>query len=166
MAEVLLLITRKNEESKLPFEVRDLRESDIPTYLSMMRDLAAHTGNEADVIASEEALRQKFFEDPMIFGRVLEVDDEIVGFTTWWVTFATWFASQGMWMCEIYVRPEHRKQGYGTALFDDLKEICRQRDFHGIGWWMEDGNAEATAFYERIGAKRRDERKLYGVLVE
>ena len=145
--------------------VRDLTPADIPTYFGMMKDLAAHTGDELSITATEAGLHDKFFNDPKVFGRILEVDYEVVGFTTWWVTFASWFATHGMWLCEIYVRPEVRKRGYGSILIEDLKAICRERDFHGIGWWMSKNNAEAAAFYDRIGAKRNDSRDLYGLRV-
>lgn len=81
----------------------------------------------------------------------------LVGFALWYVTFSTWTGKHGIWLEDLYVRPEHRAGGVGRRLVAALARIGLARGYARIDWWVLDWNSAAHQFYRRLGARSQDD---------
>ena len=81
----------------------------------------------------------------------------MVGLALWFVTFSTWRGRHGVWLEDLFVRPEHRRLGLGRALLRELATVCRDRGYRRLEWQVLDWNAPAQEFYTSLGAVAQDE---------
>ncbi|RJK95513.1 GNAT family N-acetyltransferase [Vallicoccus soli] len=125
----------------------------------MVRELAAYERAAHEVVADEPALAAALFgEQPAVFAHVVEGPDGApAGFALWYVTFSTWLGRHGLWLEDLYVRPEHRGRGYGRALLGTLARVCVERGYGRLEWWVLDWNAPALGFYRALGAVPQDD---------
>lgn len=120
----------------------------------MIRELAEYERALPEVLASEDHLRRTLFAaEPAVFGLVAEsADGHIVGMAVWFLNYSTWLGSHGIHLEDLYVRPNHRGSGIGVALLRQLAQICVQRGYQRLDWWVLDWNEPARTFYGSIGA--------------
>lgn len=140
--------------------IRDAVPDDIPEILAMIHELADYERAPHEVIATPELLRDALFgADPAVFALMAEADDtgEIVGFALWFRNFSTWLGRHGVYLEDLYVRPEYRGHGYGKALLSSLARIAVDRGYGRFEWWVLDWNTPAIDFYRSIGAEPMDE---------
>lgn len=138
--------------------IREARPDDVPEILSMIRELAAYERAPDAVVATEQLLRDALFGDaPAVFALMAEDDGSPVGFALWFRNFSTWLGRHGVYLEDLYVRPDHRGNGHGKALLAALARICIERDYGRLEWWVLDWNEPAIAFYRSIGAEPMDE---------
>ena len=98
-----------------------------------------------------------------------ELDSGAAGFAVFYGTFSTWECRPGLWLEDLYVRPEHRRAGVGRALLAELAAIAVKRGCARLEWAALDWNEPALDFYERLGATRLGEwviHRLDGDLLE
>ncbi len=81
----------------------------------------------------------------------------------WFVTFSTWTGHHGIYLEDLYVRPEARGQGIGTSLLAELAALARRERYTRIEWSVLDWNEPALAFYRSIGARPKDEWTVYRI---
>lgn len=131
--------------------IRPAHEDDVPEILAMITELADFERLSDLVVCTEVDLHRALFEPhPAIFDTVAVADDgHIAGHALWFRTFSTFLGRTGIWLEDIYVRPTHRRQGHAAALMADL----RNRTDGRVEWEVLDWNADAMAFYERLGAR-------------
>ena len=104
-----------------------------------------------------------FAEHPALFGHVAVPKGtatamgtaEPFGFALWFLNYSTWAGSHGIYLEDLYVRPEARGTGAGRALLAELAAICRRRGYQRLDWWMLHWNP-ARDFYAAIGAQAMD----------
>jgi GNAT superfamily N-acetyltransferase len=138
--------------------VRPAMVEDVPVILEMIRELADFERSLHEVEATEELLRQNLFaEQPAVFCHIAEVAGEPLGFALWFVNFATWTGRHGIYLDDLYVRPQARGRGIGRALLSALAAICVERGYPRLDWWVLDWNERAIEFYRSIGAVAMDE---------
>ncbi|MFI9589958.1 GNAT family N-acetyltransferase [Nonomuraea sp. NPDC052265] len=138
--------------------IRPAAPEDVPAIVSMIRELAAYENALHEVRVTEEMLRGSLFgERPAAFAHMAEQDGEPVGFTIWFLTYSTWRGVHGIYMEDLYVRPEHRGGGHGRALMAELARICAERGYQRLEWSVLDWNEPSIAFYDKLGAVRQDE---------
>ncbi|MFX4293150.1 GNAT family N-acetyltransferase [Streptomyces bohaiensis] len=140
--------------------IRTARESDVPAIHAMIRELAAYEKAEHEVEATEEQLREALFgPQPAVFALVAEDGEsgEPVGFALWFRNYSTWTGTHGVYLEDLYVRPEARGGGHGRALLAALARICVERGYRRLEWWVLDWNEPAIGFYRSIGAEPMDE---------
>ncbi|MFM8239766.1 MAG: N-acetyltransferase family protein, partial [Actinomycetota bacterium] len=126
---------------------------DVPEILAMIRELAEYEREPNAVVATEELLHEALFGDsPAVFGLIAEEDGATVGFALWFRNFSTWLGRHGVYLEDLYVRPEFRGQGHGKALLAELARICVDRGYGRFEWWVLDWNQPAIDFYRSIGA--------------
>jgi GNAT superfamily N-acetyltransferase len=138
--------------------IRPATVADVPLVLSMIRELAEFERSLHEVQATEDLLRATLFADqPMVFCHVALVDGEPAGFALWFVNFSSWVGKHGIYLDDLYVRPEARGRGIGRRLLATLAAICVERGYDRLDWWVLDWNADAIRFYRSIGAIAMDE---------
>lgn len=136
--------------------VRPARSDDVPAILGLIRDLATYERALPEVRATEDQLSASLFgDDPKVFCHVAEADGQIAGFALWFLNFSTWLGTHGVYLEDLYVRPELRGRGVGVALLRALARICVVRGYPRMDWAVLDWNADARAFYASIGADAR-----------
>jgi GNAT superfamily N-acetyltransferase len=119
----------------------------------MIRALAAYERAADEVQARPGDLTLALFgPDPRVFAHVAEVDDEVVGFALWYVTYSTWTGRHGLWVEDLFVEPAARRMGAGRALLAALADECVRRGYRRLEWWVLDWNTPALDFYAALGA--------------
>ena len=150
--------------------IRPACPEDVATILALIVDLAVYERAPDAVQTTESDLHAALFaEQPQAFAHVAVWDDEVIGFALWYVTFSTWTGTHGIWLEDVFVRPEHRGAGAGKALLVALARICAERGYRRLEWWVLDWNAPAIGFYDSLGAHSMDEwtvRRLDGAALE
>ena len=151
-------------------DIRPARPQDVPAILGLIVDLAVYEREPDAVQTSESDLHAALFAaQPQVFAHVAVLDEHIIGFALWYVTFSTWTGTHGIWLEDVFVRPEHRGAGAGKALLVALARICTERGYRRLEWWVLDWNAPAIGFYDSLGAHSMDEwtvRRLDGAALE
>jgi GNAT superfamily N-acetyltransferase len=133
--------------------VRPATPDDVPELVAMIRELAEYERALHEVHATEEHLHSTLFaEKPAVFGHVLEVDGAVAGMAIWFLNYSTWLGAHSLYLEDLYVRPEFRGGGAGRLLLRTLAEICVQRGYPRLEWWVLDWNP-ARGFYHAIGAE-------------
>ena len=82
---------------------------------------------------------------------------QVAGMAVWYVTFSTWRGRHGIWLEDLFVRPEHRGLGIGRGLLQALAAECVERGLPRLEWWVLDWNTPAHGFYRSLGASPQDE---------
>jgi GNAT superfamily N-acetyltransferase len=139
--------------------VRPARPDDVPVLLQLVRELAAYEREPDAVVATEELLHEALFgAAPTASCHVgTGPDGAVLGFALWYVTFSTWTGRPGMWLEDLFVRPEGRGTGLGRALLQALAAVCVERGYPRFEWWVLDWNEPAHGFYRALGARPQDE---------
>lgn len=138
--------------------IRPATCSDVPLILQLIRDLATYERAPKDVTATEEQLVEVLF-GPKPSAEVLLAfeDTEPVGFAVFFHNFSTWLGRPGLYLEDLFVKPEQRGKGYGRALLVDLAKIARDRGCGRMEWAVLDWNDPAIQFYRKLGAASMDE---------
>ena len=142
--------------------IRPARAADIPAIHQMIRDLAEYERSLPEVSATEDDLRAALLGGhPSLFAHVAEEDGELAGFALWFLNYSTWLGRHGIYLEDLYVRPERRGQGHGRALLAELARICVDRGYGRLDWSVLDWNSPTRRFYESVGAVTVDEWVIY-----
>ncbi|MEW1842059.1 GNAT family N-acetyltransferase [Nonomuraea angiospora] len=138
--------------------IRPATPADVPEIVNMIRELAEYEKAAHEARVTEEQLHTALFSGrPAAFVHVAEHDGEVVGFTLWFLTFSTWRGVHGIYMEDLYVRPQHRGGGHGVSLMKELAGICAERGYQRFEWSVLDWNEPSIGFYDKLGAVRQDE---------
>lgn len=142
--------------------IRDATEKDTALILSFVRELADYEKLSHEVIAEEDELRNQLFgERPAAEVLIAECGGEPAGFALFFPNFSTFVGKPGLYLEDLFVRPEHRGNGIGKALLVRLAQIARERDYGRMEWSVLDWNAPSIAFYKSLGAVPMDEWTVY-----
>jgi GNAT superfamily N-acetyltransferase len=138
--------------------IRPARPEDVPGILALVQDLAEYERARDQVEATEEQLREALFgADPHVFALVAEHEGRLGGFAVWFLTFSTWLGRHGIYLEDLFVRPELRGLGYGRELLRELARICVAEGYGRLEWAVLDWNEPAIGFYRALGAQAQDE---------
>jgi GNAT superfamily N-acetyltransferase len=144
--------------------IRDAAPDDVPVILQLVHELAAYEREPDAVRATASDLHEALFSrDPAAGCQIAVVDDQVVGFALWYRTFSTWQGKPGLWLEDLFVRPEHRGAGLGKALLVSLAQIAVRRGWARFEWWVLDWNEPAHGFYRSLGARPEDEWTVWRV---
>ena len=134
-------------------EIRPGSEDDVPLILSLIRELAEYERLSHEVIATEEMLRDSLFGESHVAEVLLGyLDEDPVGFALFFHNFSTFLGRPGIYLEDLYVRPEFRGSGVGRALLVRLARLAKERNCGRLEWSVLDWNEPAIGFYDRIGA--------------
>jgi GNAT superfamily N-acetyltransferase len=137
--------------------IRDAAIDDTPFLKACIHELAKYEHAEEQDLSTEEMLRRNIFEKGFAKALIAEYDGEKAGFALWFNNFSTWLARPGIYLEDLYVRPQFRKLGLGKALIMRLAEIAVENDWGRVEWWCLKWNRPSLDFYESLGARQMDE---------
>jgi GNAT superfamily N-acetyltransferase len=153
---------QSEEMSERSFEIRDADVADIPIIMQLIRDLATYERAPNDVIATEQDLREVLFGAEPAAKVVIAFEDAApVGFAVYFFNFSTWLGRPGLYLEDLFVKPQMRGRGYGRALLVHLAKIARDHDCGRMEWAVLTWNDPAIEFYKKLGAIPLEEWRVF-----
>ena len=145
-------------------KIRAAKVEEVPIILNLIKDLAEYEKAPDQVEANESDLIATIFaENPKVFCDLVDVEGEIVGMAIWFLNYSTWQGKHGIYLEDLFIKPEFRGRGYGKALLQHLAAICNERGYGRLQWWVLDWNSPAIEFYRALGAEAMSEWTVYRV---
>jgi GNAT superfamily N-acetyltransferase len=145
-------------------KIRSARKDEVGIVLQLIHDLAHYEKAPNEVEATEKELLETIFvDDARVFCDVVEVDGEIAGMAIWFLNYSTWQGKHGIYLEDLFIKPEFRSRGFGKALLQHLAKVCDERGYGRFQWWVLDWNSPAIEFYKSLGAVAMDEWTVYRV---
>ena len=144
-------------------QFRFAKEKDVPLILQFIKDLAEYEHMLEEVVATEALLTEWIFQKEkaeVIF--VLE-DGQEVGFALFFHNFSTFLGRAGLYLEDLYVKPEYRHKGYGKGLLKKLAQIAVERGCGRLEWWCLDWNQPSIDFYLSLGAEPMEDWTVYRI---
>lgn len=145
------------------FTIRFATQEDVPTILYFIRELAIYEHMLDEVVADEALLRQWIFEKQKAEVLLAEEDGRSVGFALFFHNFSTFLGRAGIYLEDLFVRPEYRGRGYGKALLKKLAAIAVERGCGRLEWSCLDWNRPSIDFYRSLGAVPMSDWTVYRV---
>jgi GNAT superfamily N-acetyltransferase len=144
--------------------VRDASTGDVGQLLTLVHALARYEREADQVVATEADLSAALFGDePKVYAFVAEHEGTVVGMAIYYITFSTWTGRHGLYLEDLFVVPEFRRNGTGKALLSALAERAVQLGYARVEWVVLDWNQPAVDFYLSLGALPLDEWTMFRV---
>jgi len=135
------------------FTVRSAELRDVAPIVALIRELAEFEQLTHLLQVTPEKLRPHLFgEKPVAEAMVVESDGEVSAFALFFTNFSTFLAQPGLYLEDLFVKPSARGRGMGEALLVKLGRLAVERGYGRFEWSVLDWNADAIAFYEKMGA--------------
>ncbi|HET6524777.1 GNAT family N-acetyltransferase [Sphingopyxis sp.] len=142
----------------MTLSIRSATPADLPLIAGFIRDLAEYEKLSHEVRFDEARLGENLFgARPYAEVVIGEIDGAPQGFALFFHNFSTFEGRPGIYLEDLFVRPEARGSGLGKALLAHLAKLCVERDYARLEWWVLDWNAPSIGFYLGLGAKPMDE---------
>ena len=142
--------------------LRPAEPKDATLIHAFVCELAEYERLAHEVMATEADLAAALFGPaPRVFCDIAEQDGAPAGFALWFYTFSTFLGRHGIYLEDLYVRPEHRGRGIGKALLAGLAGRCAREGLARLEWAVLDWNAPSIAFYEGLGARPQGGWSIY-----
>jgi len=148
-------------EADITFRLAE--RNDCSLILRFIRSLAAYEQLENEVVATEELLKEWLFDKHSAEVLFAVVDDRELGFALFFPKFSTFLGRSGLYLEDLFVLPEHRGRGIGTALLRELAGIAVKRGYGRFEWWCLDWNKASVDFYLSLGAEPMSDWTVYRV---
>lgn len=146
---------------KRQITIRDADQSDIASIMELIHLKAEFDGCPEYVEATQGKLEDTLFsEKPLAFVLLAEIDGEAIGFATYHHIYSTFLAQPGIWLDDLYIKVQYRNNSIGEALIKRLCKITQEIGGTRIDWTVAVANPRAIKFYERMGAKIRQNVRL------
>jgi GNAT superfamily N-acetyltransferase len=148
-------------------KIRSATEKDVDAIFGLILGLAAYENLTSNVTGNSDLLRSHLFGDrPYAEVIVAEIADRIVGFGLFFHTYSTFLTQPGLYLEDVFVLPEYRRQGIGKALMTNVAKIAFDRGCGRLEWSVLDWNQPAIEFYQRLGATVLPEWKICRMTAE
>ncbi|WP_144391337.1 GNAT family N-acetyltransferase [Pleionea sediminis] len=139
-------------------EIRNAMESDVPLILSLIQGLAEYEKLSHEVVATENSLKNSLFgTDPKAKVVIAELDGVAAGFALYFYNYSTFLAKPGIYLEDLFVKPEFRGQKVGKTLLIHLAKLAVKEGCGRFEWSVLDWNAPAIKFYRAMGAVGMEE---------
>ncbi len=144
------------------FLIRTANENDVPAIFALIKELAEFEKLADQINTTENELRNTLFgEDRFVEILLAEFNGEIVGQALFYKNFSTFLGKPGIYLEDLYVKPEMRGKGIGKMLLDKIISIAKERNYGRVEWSVLDWNESAIDFYKKIGAKPLDDWTIF-----
>jgi GNAT superfamily N-acetyltransferase len=144
-------MTRQKFDSK--FKIRPATEKDTSLILSLIRELADYEKLTHEVKATEKNIQKTLFgEHPVAEAIIGEYDDKPVSYALFFYNYSTFICKPGIYLEDLYVRPQHRGKGFGRALMAYIARLARERNCARFEWAVLNWNTPAINVYEKLDA--------------
>lgn len=143
--------------------IRFAEEKDVRLILDFIKELADYEKLLHEVVATEEILKETLFEKKAAEVVIAEHEGQPIGFALFFHNFSTFLGRPGLYLEDLYIRPEMRGKGYGKTLLAFLAKLAIERKCGRFEWWCIDWNEPSINFYKSIGAEPMDEWTVYRV---
>jgi GNAT superfamily N-acetyltransferase len=140
--------------------IRPATESDAELLFGLILELASYEKLTDAVSGDAEVLRRSLFEQRAAEALIVEAGGEAVGYAIFFTTFSTFECRSGVWLEDVYVRPQDRRGGIGRAVMEHLAALALERGHVRLEWVALDWNEPALRFYDKLGATRLDDWRL------
>jgi ribosomal protein S18 acetylase RimI-like enzyme len=140
--------------------IRRATARDVPALVGLVYDLAEYEKARHECALTAEQLHVSLFgPDPKVFAHVAhrDSDEEVLGCAIWFLNYSTWTGTHGIYLEDLYVKPEARGLGLGKALLAELAREAVAHDYRRVDWSVLDWNAPSIRFYDALGARPQDE---------
>ena len=138
--------------------IREAIKADAPGILQLIKELAEYEQAAHEVKSTVTEIEESLFTDgAKAFCHVAIENDQIVGIAIWFLNYSTWLGKHGIYLEDLYVKPEFRGQKIGMAFMKTLAKICVENGYERFQWWVLDWNKPSIDFYQSIGAVAMDE---------
>lgn len=142
---------------------RFAEEQDIPKILEFIKELAEYEKMSEQVVATEELLKEWIFDKKKAEVIFAEIGGETAGFALFFHNFSTFLGRAGIYLEDLFVKPQYRGQGCGKALIKQLAKITITRGCGRLEWCCLDWNTPSICFYKSLGAQQMDDWTTYRV---
>jgi GNAT superfamily N-acetyltransferase len=146
--------------------IRPALPDDAPVLYALIRELAAYEKLEHEVVGTVDQLRESLFGEGRRQAEALVADDPkagVVGFALFFHNYSTFLTRPGLYLEDLFVHPEHRREGYGRALLQALAALAVERGCGRFEWAVLEWNEPAKRFYEALGAQQLDDWRIFRV---
>ena len=140
--------------------IRAATEDDADLLFGLILELAAYEKLADKVNGDAETLRRSLFEQRAAEALLLEVGEGAIGYAIFFTTFSSFECRSGIWLEDVYVRPEHRRGGIGRMVMEHLAALALERGHVRLEWCALEWNEPALKFYEGLGATRLDDWRM------
>ena len=137
--------------------LRPMTPEDAPLVVSYIKELAEYERDpEAAVVTPDNILHFAFSDHPLIYVVMAEWGGKPAGFALWFYNFSTWEGKAGIYLEDLYIRPEYRRNGIGKALLIHIARLAVKNNCTRFVWQVLDWNEPSINFYRQMGAKTMD----------
>lgn len=140
---------------------RSAVREDVPLIYQMICDLALYENLLDEVVCDEAILEDWLFERKRAEVIFALIEGKEVGFALFFHNFSTFLGRSGLYLEDLYVMPDYRHQGIGTAMFKELARIAVSRECGRMEWWCLDWNQASIDFYKGLGAEAMEDWTVY-----
>lgn len=137
--------------------IRFAEQKDLSLILELIKELAVYENMLDEVVATEDSLKENLFDKKMAEVIISEYRNEPVAFALFFPNFSTFLGKPGLYLEDIYVKPEMRGKGIGRKIFTFLANLTRERNYGRLEWVCLDWNKPSIQFYEKMGATPMDD---------
>lgn len=131
---------------------KPVTKQDIPILLQLIKELAQYEHLYNEVYADEPLLHKWIIEEKKADALLLEVNETFIGFVLYFNNFSSFLGKAGIYLEDLYIKPEYRNNGYGKLVFKHLAQICIQNGYGRLEWSVLDWNEPSIQFYQKQGA--------------
>lgn len=144
--------------------IRAVRPGDEVELTAMIHELAEFERASAECTVTAEQLGEALFgASPTVFGHIAEVDGRAAGGALWFRNFSTWDGVAGIYLEDLFVRPEFRRRGLARRLLATLARECTDHGYSRLSWAVLNWNVNAIALYDSVGGRPQNEWTTYRV---
>lgn len=145
------------------FKLRFAKEKDVPLILQFIKELADYEKLLHEVVATEEILMDSLFKQKSAEVVIGEYENKPISFALVFHNFSTFLGRSGIYLEDLYVKPEMRGKGIGKLMLSFLGKLAIERGCGRLEWWCLDWNKPSIEFYKNMGAIPMDEWTVYRV---
>jgi GNAT superfamily N-acetyltransferase len=146
--------------------IRAATEADVQLVFDLICELATYEKLRDEVVGTPEILRETLFEHRAAEALIVESDGEAVGYALFYTTFSSFECRAGIWLEDVYVKPEARRGGIGRKVLEHLADIALERGHVRLEWVALDWNEPALNFYAKLGAATLDDWLIHRLEVD